>query len=132
MFIVKISKSFVGSSSIKKFGFDINNLTTHELLIIVGAGIFVLSIIEILILNSGLGIVALFIGVILLCVGLYKTRDVKETEERTRIIREHLLTLPEEYYVFYNLKTPTSTSGINHLVVGPTGIYAWFKIFLLL
>lgn len=60
----------------------------------------------------------------MLCYGLYKTKDVKETEIRTRIIREHLLTLPEEYYVFYNLKIPTSSSSINHLVVGPTGIYA--------
>jgi len=66
----------------------------------------------------------LFIGVIILCYGLYKTRDVKETEIRTRIIREHLLTLPEDYYVFYNVKTPTSNASINHLVVGPTGIYA--------
>ena len=60
----------------------------------------------------------------MLCFGLYKSRDVKQTEERTRIIREHLLTLSNEYYVFYNVKTPTSSSGINHLVVGPTGIYA--------
>ena len=35
-----------------------------------------------------------------------------------------MLTLPEEYYVFYNVKTPTSPIGINHVVVGPTGIYA--------
>ena len=35
-----------------------------------------------------------------------------------------MLTLPEEYYVFYNVKTPTSPVGINHVVVGPTGIYA--------
>jgi hypothetical protein len=60
----------------------------------------------------------------MLCYGLYKTRDVKQTEERTRIIREHLLMLSDEYYVFYNVKTPTSSSGINHLVLGPTGIYA--------
>ncbi|WP_458405170.1 NERD domain-containing protein [Methanobrevibacter sp.] len=105
-------------------GFDINNLTTNELVIIIGAVIFILSIIEIIIMNSGIGIVALFIGVIMLIFGLYKTRDVKETEERTRIIREHLLTLSDEYYVFYNVKTPTASSGINHLVVGPTGIYA--------
>ena len=60
----------------------------------------------------------------MLCYGLYKTRDDKQVEERTRIIREHLLMLSDDYYVFYNVKTPTSTSGINHLVVGPTGIYA--------
>ena len=40
------------------------------------------------------------------------------------MIREHLLTLPEDYYVFYNVKIPISTSSINHLVIGPTGIFA--------
>ena len=104
--------------------FEMPKFTTNEILILVGSGIFIVSIIEILIINSGIGIIALFIGVILLCFGLYRSRDVKQVEERTRIIREHLLTLPEEYYVFYNLKTPTSSSGINHVVVGPTGIYA--------
>jgi hypothetical protein len=103
---------------------DMGDVSTNQYFIAIGGVIFVLSIFEILFINSGIGIVALFIGVILLCYGLYKNQDVKETEERTRIIREHLLTLPEEYYVFYNVKTPTSSSGINHLVVGPTGIYA--------
>ena len=104
--------------------FNFDDLNVNEIVLLVGAGIFILSIIEILIINSGVAIIALFIGVIMLCYGLYKTRDVKQTEERTRIIREHLLTLPQEYYVFYNVKTPTAPSGINHLVVGPTGIYA--------
>ena len=103
---------------------DLQNLDSNSILIIIGAAIFILSIIEILTINSGIGIIALFIGVIILCYGLYKTRDVKQIEERTRIIREHLLTLPEDYYVFYNVRTPTSNSGINHVVVGPTGIYA--------
>ena len=105
-------------------GFDIKNMNSNHTIIIVGAIIFILSIAEILLINSGVGVIALFIGVIILCYGIYKTRDVKEVEERTRIIREHLLSLPEEYYVFYNVKIPTANSGINHLVVGPTGIYA--------
>ena len=104
--------------------FDIKNMDTHSTVIAIGVVIFILSIIEILVINSGIGIITLFIGVIILCYGLYKTRDVKQHEERTRIIREHLLTLPDDYYVFYNVKTPTSSSSINHLVVGPTGIYA--------
>ncbi len=103
---------------------DVKKLDSNNTIIIIGAVIFILSIIEILTINSGVGIIALFIGVIILCYGIYKTKDVKQTEERTLIIREHLLSLPEEFYVFYNVKTPTSTSGINHVVVGPTGIYA--------
>ena len=114
----------VSLKAIEQDNFDIKNLDTNNTIVIIGAVIFILSIIEILAINSGVGIVALFIGVIILCYGIYKTRDVKETEERTRIIREHLLTLPEDYYVFYNVRTPTSNAGINHVVVGPTGIYA--------
>ena len=108
----------------KGFDFDIKNMDANSTVMLIGVVIFILSIIEILLINSGIGIVTLFIGVIILCYGLYKTRDVKEYEKRTRIIREHLLTLPDDYYVFYNVKTPTSSSSINHLVVGPTGIYA--------
>ena len=104
--------------------FNINNLDMNSVILIIGVFIFIISIIEILLINSGIGIIALFIGVILLIYRIYKSRDVKQTEERTRIIREHLLTLSNEYYVFYNVKTPTAPSGINHLVVGPTGIYA--------
>ena len=104
--------------------FDITNLTKNHYIIIAGIVIFILSIIEVILVNTGVGLVALFIAVVIIAYGLYKTRNTKETTIRTRIIREHLLTLPEEYYVFYNVKTPTSPIGINHVVVGPTGIYA--------
>ena len=105
-------------------GFDMNNLDANSIVLIVGIGIFIISIIEILLLNTGIGIIAIFIGVIMVCIGLYRSRDEKQVEERTRIIREHLLTLSDDFYVFYNLRTPTSSSSINHVVVGPTGIYA--------
>lgn len=107
-----------------ELNYDEVNIDMNRTILIIGAFIFIGSIIEILTINSGVGIITLFIGVILLCYGIYKTRDVQQTEERSRIIREHLLTLPNEYYVFYNVKIPTAPSGINHLVVGPTGIYA--------
>lgn len=103
---------------------EINYSNTNNILIAIGSIIFVLSIIEILTIDSGFGIFTLLISVIVLCYGIYKTRDTKETETRTRIIREHLLTLPEEYYVFYNVKIPGSSIGINHVVIGPSGIYA--------
>ena len=112
------------TGEISESDFEFKDMETNQIIIGVGAVIFILSIIEILVFNSGIGLFALFIGAIIFCYGIYKTKDVKETEERTRIIREHLLTLSDEYYVFYNVKTPTSPSGINHLVVGPTGIYA--------
>ena len=104
--------------------FDIKNLTTDQYIIIAGVVIFIISIIEVVLVNSGLGLAALLIAIVIIAFGFYRTKDTQETTIRTRIIREHLLTLPEEYYVFYNVKTPTSPVGINHVVVGPTGIYA--------
>ena len=104
--------------------FDITNLTKDHYIILTGLAIFVLSIIEVILVNSGVGLAALLIAIVIIAFGFYRTKDTKETTIRTRIIREHLLTLPEEYYVFYNVKTPTSPVGINHVVIGPTGIYA--------
>ncbi len=104
--------------------FDIKNLTTDQHIIIAGVIIFIASIIVVLLVNRGVGLAALLISIVIIAYGFYRTRDTQETTIRTRIIREHLLTLPEEYYVFYNVKTPTSPVGINHVVVGPTGIYA--------
>ncbi|WP_407432136.1 NERD domain-containing protein [Methanobrevibacter sp.] len=104
--------------------FDMKNLTTDQYIIIAGVIIFIASIIVVLLVNSGAGLAALLISIVIIAYGFYRTKDTQETTIRTRIIREHLLTLPEEYYVFYNVKTPTSPVGINHVVVGPTGIYA--------
>ena len=104
--------------------FDLKNLNTDQYVIIIGVVIFILSIVEIILVKSGIGLVALLVGIIIIAYGLYRTKDTKETTIRTRIIREHLLSLPQDYYVFYNVKTPTSSVGINHVVVGPTGIYA--------
>ena len=107
--------------------FSIEDLTYNHLIIIAGLIIFIISVIEILTTNTGIGLVALIVGVIGLSYGLYNERSTyeeKESSKRKRIIREHLLSLPEDYYVFYNVKIPISQSSINHLVVGPTGIYA--------
>ena len=104
--------------------FDIKNLTKDQCIIIAGVVIFIISIVEVILVNSGIGLAALLISIVIIAFGFYRTKDTQETTIRTRIIREHLLTLPEEYYVFYNVKTPTSPVGINHVVVGPTGIYA--------
>lgn len=104
--------------------FDLKNLSTDQYIIIAGIVIFIISIIEVILVNSGFGLAALLIAIVIIAYGFYRTKDTQETTIRTRIIREHLLTLPEEYYVFYNVKTPTSPVGINHVVVGPTGIYA--------
>lgn len=101
----------------------IKNLQITDFVIGIGLVIFIAGIVEVFTVNSGVGIAALLVGVIILCTGLIKSKDEEKVEHRSRIIREHLLALPEDYYVFYNVRVPDASSGINHLVVGPTGIY---------
>lgn len=64
-----------------------------------------------------------FIGAAVLTVGIYKHKNYDEKEKRGRIIRSKLLTLPENFYVLYYVKVPFSSEGINHVVIGPTGIF---------
>ncbi len=85
--------------------------------------IFIVSLIEILLINTGIGIFGIIIAILIIFISIYKARDKITTKKRMKIIRDHLLTLPEDYYVFYDVELPNSTYGINHLVVGPTGIY---------
>lgn len=92
--------------------------------IIIGSLIFIGSVGEILLFNSGTGIIAIFIGVIFISYGLYRAKDKNgEVQKRNQIVRDHLLSLPEDYYVFYDVRIPGSDRGINHLVIGPSGIY---------
>lgn len=93
-------------------------------LLIIGSIGFIGGIIGVFLGVMLIGIPILLIGVILLCIGLFKSRTNEKEEYRSRIIREHLLSLSEDYYVFYNVRIPGSSSGINHLVIGPTGIYS--------
>lgn len=114
----------------KKLEFDNTIQSENESLkspkniaIIVGALILIGSIGEILLINSGYGIFTIFVGVILICYGLYRKKDDVEVKKRSKIVRNHLLSLPEEYYVFYDVRIPGVNKGINHLVIGPSGIY---------
>ncbi|OWT33193.1 hypothetical protein BGI41_03680 [Methanobrevibacter sp. 87.7] len=68
-------------------------------------------------------LIFVIIGIIVFSVGLYKSKNYNEKETRGRIIRSKLLTLPENYYILYYVKVPGASDGINHVVIGPTGIY---------
>ncbi|WP_409200569.1 NERD domain-containing protein [Methanobrevibacter sp. DSM 116169] len=100
------------------------NTSYHYLYIIAGVLLGAIGLLDIFTSNRGYGIIFLFIGLIILIFGIYKSRDYGETEKRGKIIREKLLTLPNEYYVLYYVKVPESSEGINHVVIGPSGIYS--------
>ena len=68
-------------------------------------------------------LVGIALGVLILSFGLYKRYAFNNYIARGRIIRERLLALPNDFYVFYAVQPPQSRDIINHVVVGPTGVF---------
>ena len=68
-------------------------------------------------------LIAFALGLVILAYGAYKKYVFNEYIARGRIIRERLLALPNDFYVFYAVQPPQSKDIINHVVVGPTGIF---------
>lgn len=98
---------------------------------IIGVILVILGAVEAIFQNFTFAAFGMIVGIIIVLYGYYEPRskpnrhskESNRSKNRNTVLREHLLTLPDEYYVFYNVQVPTSTSGINHLIVGPSGIY---------
>ncbi|AMK15890.1 hypothetical protein [Methanobrevibacter olleyae] len=68
-------------------------------------------------------LIAVALGILILSFGIYKKYTFNNYIARGRIIRERLLALPSDFYVFYAVQPPQSKDIINHVVVGPTGLF---------
>ena len=68
-------------------------------------------------------LIAFALGLVILAYGVYRKYTFNEYLARGRIIRERLLALPNDFYVFYAVQPPQSKDIINHVVVGPTGVF---------
>ena len=68
-------------------------------------------------------LIGVALGILILSFGIYKKYTFNNYIARGRIIRERLLALPNDFYVFYAVQPPQSKDIINHVVVGPTGVF---------
>ena len=68
-------------------------------------------------------LIGIALGVLIISYGIYKRYAFNNYIARGRIIRERLLALPNDFYVFYAVQPPQSKDIINHVVVGPTGVF---------
>ena len=91
--------------------------------LILGILMVIAGIILFILLHNWLTLVLIVLGIILIVVGIISNVNKTEKEVRTRIIREKLEQLPEEFYLFYFTKPPYAKDGLNHVIVGPTGVY---------
>jgi len=98
--------------------------TNADLYMLIGAFILVVSAAYYYFISQiWYVLIAIAIGVLILSYGIYKRYAFNNYIARGRIIRERLLALPNDFYVFYAVQPPQSRDIINHVVVGPTGVY---------
>ena len=102
---------------------NIKNTSYHDVYIILGLILILIGLIDIILSQRMFSIIFVAFGLIASFIGIIKKRKHSATETRGRIIREKLMTLPESFYVLYFVKVPSANDGINHVVIGPSGIF---------
>ena len=100
------------------------NTSYHDVYIIAGLTISLIGLLDVLLSERTYSIIFIVIGIIIFIIGLIKNNSYVSTEKRGRLIREKLLTLPDNFYVLYYVRVPDSNEGINHVVVGSSGIFS--------
>ena len=98
--------------------------TYADVYILIGAFVLVVSAAYYFFITKlWYALIGVALGVLILSFGIYKKYTFNNYITRGRIIRERLLALPNDFYVFYAVQPPQSKDIINHVVVGPTGVF---------
>ncbi|MDO5826750.1 MAG: hypothetical protein Q4Q19_00595 [Methanobrevibacter sp.] len=119
-----VSPEMVQTMAMPNRNYEPKKSASGDILIIAGLFLTIVGLAYYLTINSLIYILAIVAaGILLLIIGLYLRYSYKSYVARGRIIREKLLTLPPIFYVFYGVQPPGSKDAINHVVVGPTGIF---------
>jgi hypothetical protein len=101
-----------------------NTGSYHDIYIIVGLIIAIIGFADVILTVRLYGLAILIFGILLFVLGVFKNNKYDDSEFRGKIIRESLLTLPENFYILYFVKVPKSNGAINHVVIGPSGIFS--------
>ncbi|MDR2967073.1 MAG: NERD domain-containing protein [Methanobacteriaceae archaeon] len=96
----------------------------HDFFIEIGLLIALVGVIDAALTGRRLfSIIFIIIGIIVFLIGLILNKRHRDSKEREKLVRKKLLTLPKDFYVLSYLKLPDTDSRIDHVVVGPTGIF---------
>jgi hypothetical protein len=105
----------VGKGYAEKMSSQYNNM------VIIGAIVGLIGIIGFIV--TPLSIIILLIGTGLLFYGYNKGKSWNKGIKRESIVAEHLNQLPKDYFIFNDVKFPGSYGNLDHIVIGPNGIY---------
>ncbi len=101
-----------------------------EILTYTGVILFIISLFAIFLTLNFFYVVLTLVGVFLSVYGNSLTTESKKDGyswkkglEGEKLVADYLNTLPKDYYVYNDVKLPGKGGNIDHIVIGPTGIY---------
>lgn len=110
-----ISHAVIGS------GYSEKKLSKYNKITIMGAAIGLMGIIGLIF--SGMSFIFIIVGAILFKIGLEERKSWDKGIKGEDTVYSYLRKLPESYFVFNDVKLPNSKGNIDHIVLGPTGIF---------
>jgi len=70
-----------------------------------------------------LAILSVFAGIMILLYGMKEGYSWKKGLKGEKVVNRFLERLPQDYFVFYDVKLPGSKGNIDHVVIGSNGIF---------
>ena len=102
-------------------GYAEKKSSKYNSILIIGAFFCLIGLIGFIV--TFLSLLVLIIGVGLIYYGYTNGKSWNKGIKGEYIVAEYLNQLPEDYFVFNDVKFPGSYGNLDHVVIGPTGIY---------
>ena len=102
-------------------GYAEKKSSKYNSILIIGAVFSLIGLIGFIV--TFLSLLVLIIGAGIIYYGYYNGKSWNKGIKGEYIVAEYLNQLPEDYFVFNDVKFPGSYGNLDHVVVGPTGIY---------
>lgn len=93
-----------------------------KLVIAFGVVLIIAGLLGMIMVNF-LGLLLIMIGVFVLFEGYQKGSSWIKGEKGEKIVSRHIKGLPNGYHIFEDVTIPNGKGNIDHLVIGPTGIF---------
>lgn len=94
----------------------------YKITMILGVALLVIGILGIVTLNI-FGFILAFAGFLLIYLGYRKGYSWIKGDKGEKIVSKYLGNLPSGYFVLNDVNIPKGKGNIDHLVIGPTGIF---------
>lgn len=98
-------------------------ISNYNNLMYIGLGIVLIGLLGLLLASSIIFAFIILGGYFALAYGYNESHKWKKGSKDEKLVSKYLNKLPEGYYVFNNVKLPTKRCNIDHIVLGPSGLF---------